>query len=148
MTLREYKLGKMTDDEYWTWAAKEWKLDMTTQELTQLLVDSYSVDPHVEAVVKSVRANGYKTLICSKCDTKPAPKTTLEEDTCNGVTDIDEVLPALQEIMLGMLPEEDDVKPGSAAKMKSGEFVYGHKAGWNAAIKLIEQNIRGGFNNG
>jgi HAD superfamily hydrolase (TIGR01509 family) len=61
----QYKLGKMTDDEYWTWAAKEWKLDMTTQELTQLLVDSYSVDPHVEAVVKSVRANGYKTLICS-----------------------------------------------------------------------------------
>lgn len=91
--------------------------------------------------------DGYQNP-CPKCDTKPAPKTTLEEDTCNGVTDIDEVLPALQEIMLGMLPEEDDVKPGSAAKMKSGEFVYGHKAGWNAAIKLIEQNIRGGFNNG
>ena len=60
----------------------------------------------------------------------------------------DEAEQELQEIMLGMLPEEDDVKPGSAAKMKSGEFVYGHKAGWNAAIKLIEQNIRGGFNNG
>ena len=61
----QYKLGKMTDDEYWGWAANEWGLDMTPRELTELLINGYSVDPRVEAVVKSVRANGYKTLICS-----------------------------------------------------------------------------------
>lgn len=61
----QYKLGKMTDDEYWGWAANEWGLDMTPRELTELLIDGYSVDSRVEAVVKSVRNNGYKTLICS-----------------------------------------------------------------------------------
>ncbi len=62
---KQYKLGKMTDDEYWTWAASEWKLDLTSEELTDLLVASYSVNQDVEAVVKSARNHGYKTLICS-----------------------------------------------------------------------------------
>ena len=62
---QQYKLGKMTDDEYWTWAANEWKLDVAPKELTDLLVASYSVDPQVEAVVKSAKSHGYKTLICS-----------------------------------------------------------------------------------
>lgn len=60
-----YKLGKMTDDEFWTWAVKEWGLDATPQELINLLIASYSVDTHVAAVVKSARNHGYKTLICS-----------------------------------------------------------------------------------
>jgi HAD superfamily hydrolase (TIGR01509 family) len=62
---KQYKLGKMTDDEFWTWAAKEWKLDLTPQELVGLLIAAYTVDPRVEAVVKSARNHGYKTLICS-----------------------------------------------------------------------------------
>lgn len=62
---QQYKLGKMTDDEFWNWAAKEWGLTATPQELIDLLIASYSVDPHVEAVVKAARSNGYKTLICS-----------------------------------------------------------------------------------
>lgn len=60
-----YKNGKMTDDEFWTWAAQEWKLGKTPQELIKLLVDSYDVDENVVSIVKKVRANGYKTLVCS-----------------------------------------------------------------------------------
>ncbi|HUB93482.1 MAG TPA: HAD-IA family hydrolase [Verrucomicrobiae bacterium] len=60
-----YKLGKMTDDEFWGWAAKEWQLDSSPEELIKILIDSYSVDPNVEHAVKSVRQKGYKTLICS-----------------------------------------------------------------------------------
>lgn len=60
-----YKNGKMTDDEFWAWAAQEWKLNKTPQELIKLLVDSYDVDENVVSIVKKVRASGYKTLVCS-----------------------------------------------------------------------------------
>ena len=60
-----YKTGKMTDEEFWSWAAKEWKLNKSPQELIELLINGYSVDEDVVDVVKKVRENGYKTLICS-----------------------------------------------------------------------------------
>lgn len=60
-----YKNGKMTDDEYWSWAAKEWKLDKTPQELIELLINSYDVDENVISVIKTIRSSGYKTLVCS-----------------------------------------------------------------------------------
>ncbi len=61
----QYKEGTMTDDQYWTWAAKEWNLDKTPKELTNLLISGYEVDENVVETVKKVRANGYKTLICT-----------------------------------------------------------------------------------
>lgn len=61
----KYKEGKMTDGEYWTWASKEWKLTKTPQELIDLLISGYEVDDKVVKVVKKVRLNGYKTLICT-----------------------------------------------------------------------------------
>ncbi len=60
-----YKEGKMTDQEFWSWAAKEWKLDKTPNELMKLLIDGYEVDNNVVAVVMKVKEKGYKTLICS-----------------------------------------------------------------------------------
>ena len=60
-----YKIGKMTDEEYWSWAAKEWKLQKTSQDLIELLISGYDVDERVVDIVKNVRRNGYKTLVCS-----------------------------------------------------------------------------------
>jgi putative hydrolase of the HAD superfamily len=60
-----YKEGKMTDDEFWTWAGNEWKLDKTPKELMNLLILGYEVDESVVEIVKNVRVNGYKTLICT-----------------------------------------------------------------------------------
>jgi HAD superfamily hydrolase (TIGR01509 family) len=62
---QRYKKGTMTDEEFWTWAAKEWHVDLSPKELTTLLISGYEVDPRVESVVKSARQHGYKTLICS-----------------------------------------------------------------------------------
>ena len=61
----QYKEGKMNDEEYWTWASKEWKLDKTPKELIDLLISGYEIDQNVVETVKKVRANGYKTLICT-----------------------------------------------------------------------------------
>jgi len=60
-----YKIGKMTDEKFWSWAAKEWKLQKTPQELIDLLISGYDVDERVVDTIKGVRANGYKTLVCS-----------------------------------------------------------------------------------
>lgn len=61
----QYKLGRMTDDEYWGWAAQEWGVDLTPAQLRELLVGSYSVDERVAKVIHTVRRHGYKTLICT-----------------------------------------------------------------------------------
>lgn len=61
----QYKVGKMTDEAFWAWANQEWKLDKTPQELMDLLVAGYDVDENVAEIVRNVRKNDYKTLICS-----------------------------------------------------------------------------------
>lgn len=60
-----YKRGKITDNEFWSWAAKGWKLNKSPDELVELLIEGYEVNPDVVNTVKRVRENGYKTLICS-----------------------------------------------------------------------------------
>jgi HAD superfamily hydrolase (TIGR01509 family) len=61
----KYKVGQMTDEQYWTWAVGQWKLPNKWQELVAILVSGYEVDEQVEEAVKNVRGRGYKALICS-----------------------------------------------------------------------------------
>ena len=61
----QYKLGKMSDEEYWTWAAEQWGLGMSPKELIDLLVGGYNVDSEIENTVRAAHQNGYKTLVCS-----------------------------------------------------------------------------------
>lgn len=60
-----YKVGKMTDEEYWSWAISEWKLNLGWQEIVKIMIDGYDVNPDVVEVVKKLRAVGYKTAICT-----------------------------------------------------------------------------------
>ena len=53
---------------------------------------------------------------------------------------------ALQEIMLGMLPEEHEWTEAPDENLNAQEV--GEVDGWNGCREIIEQNIRGGFNNG
>jgi len=54
----QYKMGTMTDDEFWGWAAREWKTELSSQRLIDLLISSYSVDSQVEETVKTARSKG------------------------------------------------------------------------------------------
>ncbi len=60
-----YKNGKMTDEEFWSWAVSQWKLNISWEEAIRLLIDSYDVDQAVVAVVKNLREAGYRTAICT-----------------------------------------------------------------------------------
>jgi putative hydrolase of the HAD superfamily len=61
----QYKIGKMTDEEFWSWALKEWNLKMATQDVMDLLIKGYETNPFVVEYVKKVKKAGYKTAICS-----------------------------------------------------------------------------------
>lgn len=61
----QYKIGKMTDEEFWSWALKEWNLQITTQEIMDLLIKGYETNQFVVDYVKKVKKAGYKTAICS-----------------------------------------------------------------------------------
>jgi epoxide hydrolase-like predicted phosphatase len=61
----QYKLGKITDDQFWTWAAEQWGIDKSSAELIAMMIDAYQVDQKVAETVRKVRSAGYKTLICT-----------------------------------------------------------------------------------
>ena len=60
-----YKTGKIGDEEFWNWAATEWKIQARPEELIDLLISGYEVNEYVAEIVKKVRNNGFRTLICS-----------------------------------------------------------------------------------
>lgn len=62
---KQYKVGTMSDEEYWTWALKEWNLEMSVKEITDLLIAGYEVNQSAVDYVKKVRAAGYKTAVCT-----------------------------------------------------------------------------------
>lgn len=62
---KQYKLGKITDEEFWNWALREWHLDLTVQEVIDLLIGGYETNKSAVEYVKKVRNAGYKTVICS-----------------------------------------------------------------------------------
>lgn len=62
---KKYKTGEWTDEQFWSWALAEWNLEKSIPEITKLLIDGYEVNNQVVEIVKKVRANGYKALICS-----------------------------------------------------------------------------------
>jgi HAD superfamily hydrolase (TIGR01509 family) len=61
----QYKVGTISDEEYWSWALKEWNLTLSVEEIIKRLIDGYEVNQRVVDIVKTVRRQGYKTLVCS-----------------------------------------------------------------------------------
>lgn len=62
---QEYKLGRITDEQYWIWAKNEWKLEIGWQEIVAMMIDGYDVDEKIVSVVRKAREDGYKTAICT-----------------------------------------------------------------------------------
>jgi len=60
-----YKEGHWTDEQYWSWALREWKMDMNTKEIVKFLIAGYETNNKVVETIKKAREKGYRTLICS-----------------------------------------------------------------------------------
>jgi epoxide hydrolase-like predicted phosphatase len=62
---RQYKTGEWTDEQFWAWAVKEWNLSKPGSEIMNLMIECYKVNHEIVDLVKKVRANGYKTMVCT-----------------------------------------------------------------------------------
>jgi len=60
-----YKTGQWDDEKFWRWAVDEWKIGEKWQNIIDLLIDGYEINQEVVEIVKKVKSNKYKTLICT-----------------------------------------------------------------------------------
>lgn len=63
--MQNYKMGKTSDIAFWTWAARQWRLNKSVAELIELLVSGYEINQEACDFVHKVRKVGFKTLICT-----------------------------------------------------------------------------------
>lgn len=63
--MADYKLGKIDDNEFWTWAESQWNTGLSNHELIELMLDGYAIDERVAQLATRVQHAGYNTLICS-----------------------------------------------------------------------------------
>lgn len=63
--IKNFRKGLINEEEFWDYAKKELKLPFSNEEIFKRLRDSYNTDPKIVEIVKNVRAQGYKTCICS-----------------------------------------------------------------------------------
>lgn len=61
----DFKLGKMTENDYWDYVRKELAVPYSNEEIFTMLCDSYEVNPLVQEFELEVRSRGIKTCICT-----------------------------------------------------------------------------------
>ncbi len=121
-------LELLAENEHKTWAS--WMEWLFNSECGTLNADgSFTIKPE--------KVDRWKYQL------KVPYKLLSEEEKESDRMQVYELMPTLQEIMLGMKPN----KLG-AAKDGIHDWDEKYEAGYNAALSDWEQNIRGGFNNG
>lgn len=63
--MANFKLGRMTESDYWDYVRKELAVPYSNEEIFTMLRDSYEVNPLVREFELEVRSRGIKTCICT-----------------------------------------------------------------------------------
>lgn len=63
--MTSFKKGELTEDQFWDSVRQKFNLNLSNQEISMLLADSYQVNQNVIDTVKKVRELGVKTCICT-----------------------------------------------------------------------------------
>lgn len=63
--IKSFKRGEMKEQEYWNFVNEYLNLQLSVEEYTSLLVESYQINKDVDSYVKKLRSSGIKTCICS-----------------------------------------------------------------------------------
>lgn len=63
--MQKYKEGKVSGEEFWSWAAKMWNLKLTPKELVMLLQKGYEINEKALPLIKKLKNKGVKLIICS-----------------------------------------------------------------------------------
>jgi len=65
MMNKQYKNGKISGDEFWNYAIKEWNIKSTPKEILKILQEGYEVNDKAINLMKRLKKNGVKSIICS-----------------------------------------------------------------------------------
>jgi len=63
--IKRLRKGLISEGEFWDYAKKTLKLNLTNEQVFAMLCDSYAVNTQIVDIVRKVRKLGYKTCICS-----------------------------------------------------------------------------------
>jgi len=63
--MQKYKRNELTSREYWGWFVSELGIEATPEELFELLVKGYERNDKAVSLMKKVKKEGIKTIICS-----------------------------------------------------------------------------------
>lgn len=63
--MSKVKKNKITSEEFWNWAIKEWNINTTREELLEILVSSYKVNDKAIELIKKLKEKGYKIGVCT-----------------------------------------------------------------------------------
>lgn len=63
--MANFKLGKMTEADYWDYVRKELAVSYPNEEIFKMLRDSYEINPQVREFELEIRSLGIKTCICT-----------------------------------------------------------------------------------
>lgn len=63
--MKKYKRGEIKGKEFWKWAAKEWGIKATQEEIIKTLEEGYEINLKAEKLLQELRKKGIKTIICS-----------------------------------------------------------------------------------
>jgi len=63
--MKKYKRGEISGDEFWGWFCEHLWIDSNKEELLEILVSGYFVNPLAPLLMQKLRAKGIKLIICS-----------------------------------------------------------------------------------
>lgn len=64
-SMMSFKRGDLTEDQFWNLARQEIGIDLSNQQIFELIYQAYEVNQDVVDYVKKVRSQGIKTCICT-----------------------------------------------------------------------------------
>jgi putative hydrolase of the HAD superfamily len=64
-SMMSFKRGELTEDQFWDIARQEIGIDLSNQQIFELMYQAYEVNQDVVDYVKKVRSQGIKTCICT-----------------------------------------------------------------------------------
>lgn len=64
-SMMSFKRGDLTEDQFWDLARQEIGIDLSNQQIFELIYQAYEVNQDVVDYVKKVRSQGIKTCICT-----------------------------------------------------------------------------------
>ncbi|HCC23643.1 TPA: hypothetical protein DF272_05740 [Candidatus Falkowbacteria bacterium] len=63
--MKEYKLGKMDPDVFWSWAIAEWNIKTTKEAILKIMVAGYEINPQAQVLVEKLKDQGIKIALCT-----------------------------------------------------------------------------------